>query len=417
MKGLNEAVQAKFNEASKLAKLDPSVKKIIEQTNNEIVLNFPVKMDDSDIEMFTGFRVQHSNVLGPYIGGIRFHPWVELDEIRALAMTTTFKAAIAEIPMGGASGGIQFNPREYSRDEIERISRRFIFGLGSNIGPDYDVQSPDVNTNPQIMAWALDTYLSTIPPQIRNRSVHIVAGKPLRSGGTAGRDRAAGQGVVFAIKEWAKEKGMNLKGSTFMVQGFGNVGSWAASILEEEGARLVAVEDTSGPIVNLDGIKTSDLLEYSVTNKHLGGFPKAERTSHEAFLSTKADIFIPAALENQITGNTAPMLNVRLVVEGADGPTDKDGDEILAKKGIDVIPDLVSNSGGLIVAYFEWLQNKRSEFWELEEITTKLERKVVDAYKRVVDNAKKYKKDMRTAAYITALETLERIYTRRGIFP
>lgn len=417
MKGLNEAVQAKFNEASKLAKLDPSVKKIIEQTNNEIVLNFPVKMDDSDIEMFTGFRVQHSNVLGPYIGGIRFHPWVELDEIRALAMTTTFKAAIAEIPMGGASGGIQFNPREYSRDEIERISRRFIFGLGSNIGPDYDVQSPDVNTNPQIMAWALDTYLSTIPPQIRNRSVHIVAGKPLRSGGTAGRDRAAGQGVVFAIKEWAKEKGMNLKGSTFMVQGFGNVGSWAASILEEEGARLVAVEDTSGPIVNLDGIKTSDLLEYSVTNKHLGGFPKAERTSHEAFLSTKADIFIPAALENQITGNTAPMLNVRLVVEGADGPTDKDGDEILAKKGIDVIPDLVSNSGGLIVAYFEWLQNKRSEFWELEEITTKLERKVVDAYKRVVDNAKKYKKDIRTAAYITALETLERIYTRRGIFP
>ncbi len=417
MKSLNEAVQAKLSGAAKLMKLDPSVKKIIEQTNNEIVLNFPVKMDDSEIEMFTGFRVQHSNVLGPYTGGMRFHPWVELDEIRALAMTTTFKAAVAEVPMGGASGGIQFNPREYSRDEIERITRRFVFGLGSNIGPDFDVQSPDVNTNPQIMAWALDTYLSTVPPQVRNRSVHIVAGKPLRSGGTIGRDRAAGQGVVFAVKEWAKEKNFRLDGATFMVQGFGNVGSWAASILEEEGARLVAVEDTSGPIVNADGIKTSELLEYSITNKHLAGFPKAERTSHEAFLSTRADIFVPAALENQITGDTATMLNVKLVVEGADGPTDADGDEILAKKGIDVIPDLVSNSGGLIVAYFEWLQNKRSEFWELEEITAKLKRKVVDAYKRVTDNAKKYKKDMRTAAYITALETLERIYTRRGIFP
>lgn len=415
--GLLETVLDRMDKAAAIINLDPDIKKIIRETKNEIILNFPVKMDDSEIEMFTGYRVQHSDVMGPYTGGIRFHPWIELDQIKALAMTTTFKAAVLDIPMGGATGGIQFNPRDYSKDEIERITRRFTFSLGTNIGPDFDVQSPDINTNPQIMAWVLDTYLSTVRPQNRNGSIHVVAGKPLRSAGTAGRDRAAGQGIVYAIKEWSKEKGFQLKDATFMVQGFGNVGSWTASILAEEGAKLIAVEDASGPITNPEGIDTSGLIEHTVTNKKLAGFPGAKRVTHEEFLSTKADIFIPAALENQITSSTAPMLSVKLIVEGADSPTDKEGDEILAKKGIDVIPDILSNTGGLIVAYFEWLQNKRSEFWELDEIQRKLERKIVDAYKRVRENAKKYGKDMRSAAYITALQTLERIYTRRGIFP
>jgi glutamate dehydrogenase (NAD(P)+) len=407
-----------FNKACDLMKLALDIRKILSQTTNEIIVNFPVKMDDGRIEMFTGYRVQHNNALGPYKGGLRFHPAVNIDEVRALATWMTWKGALTNIPFGGAKGGIQIDPFKYTFNELERITRRFTFALGNNIGPEYDIPAPDVNTNPQIMAWILDTYVSTMPPDERQACIHVVTGKPIESGGSIGRDKATGQGVVYTIEEWAKDKGFNLDGATYMVQGFGNVGSWTALLLKQHGSKLIAVEDVSGAIANLEGIDPADLAAYAKKNGGLiSGYPKAKSIDRKALMQTKADIFVPAALENQITANTAPWLNVKLVAEGANGPTDPDGDRILQQRGIDVIPDILCNAGGVVVSYFEWLQNKRSEFWDLEEVDSKLHRKIVSAYEQVRDTAKKFRTDWRTAAYIVALSRLETVYKERGIFP
>lgn len=407
-----------FNKAADLMKLDADVRQILARTENEIIVNFPVKMDDGRIEMFTGYRVQHNNALGPYKGGLRFHPAVDIDEVRALATWMTWKGALTNIPFGGAKGGIQFDPCECTMAELENIARRFTFALGCNIGPDYDIPAPDVNTNAQIMAWILDTYVSTQPPHERQANVHVVTGKPIESGGSQGRDKATGQGVVFTIEEWAKDRSFDLNGATYTVQGFGNVGSWASLLMKSHGSKLVAVEDVSGAISDPGGIDPDDLLAYAKQNKNLiSGYPKAKSIDRKTLFETKAGIFIPAALENQITAETAPLLNVKLVAEGANGPTDPDGDEILQKKGIDLIPDILCNSGGVIVSYFEWLQNKRSEFWDLDEVDSKLYKKIINAYGRVRDTAKKYNTDWRTAAYIVALSRLETVYKKRGIFP
>jgi glutamate dehydrogenase (NAD(P)+) len=413
-----ENVVWQVNKASDLMKLDLDIRKILGKTTNEIIVNFPVKMDDGRIEMFTGYRVQHNNALGPFKGGLRFHPAVDIDEVRALATWMTWKSALAYIPFGGAKGGIQCDPFKYSSSEVERISRRFTFALGNNIGPEYDIPAPDVNTNPQIMAWILDTYVSTMPAHERQACIHVVTGKPIESGGSLGRDKATGQGVVYTIEEWAKDKGFNLKGATYTVQGFGNVGSWTALLLKQHGSILLAVEDASGAIANAEGIDPEDLLVFAKKNNGLiSGYPKAKPIDRKTLFQTKADIFVPAALENQITADTAPVLNVKLVAEGANGPTNPDGDRVLQQKGIDLIPDILCNAGGVIVSYFEWLQNKRSEFWELEEVDTKLHRKIVSAYERVRDTAKAYKTDWRTAAYIVALSHLDTVYRERGIFP
>lgn len=406
-----------FNKAADLMELDSEIRKILAKTTNEIIVNFPVKMDDGRIEMFTGYRVQHNNASGPYKGGIRYHPSVEIDEVRALATWMTWKSAIVNIPFGGAKGGIQFDPHKYTFHELERITRRFTFALGSNIGPEYDIPAPDVNTNAQIMAWILDTYASTMPPQERQRCSHVVTGKPVEAGGSLGRDKATGQGVVFAIEEWAKNKDFNLDGATYTVQGYGNVGSWASRLMKPHGSKLIAVEDVTGAIFNAEGIDPDDLIEYANKTGGIIGYRNAKLIDHATFLKTKADIFIPAALENQITADTAPLLNVKLVAEGANGPTDPDGDTILQEKGIDVIPDVLCNAGGVTVSYFEWLQNKRSEFWDLEEVDQKLHKKIVNAYYRVGDTVKKYDTDWRTAAYIVALSRLEKLYKERGIFP
>lgn len=407
-----------FNRAADLVNLDPDIRKILAMTTNEIIVHFPVKMDDGRIEMFTGYRVQHNNALGPFKGGLRFHPAVDIDEVRALATWMTWKGALTSIPFGGAKGGIQCDPFRYAPGELERITRRFTFALGNNIGPEYDIPAPDVNTNPQIMAWILDTYLSTILPHERNACIHVVTGKPIESGGSLGRDKATGQGVVFTIEEWARDSGFELRGATYMVQGFGNVGSWAARLMKQHGSELIAVEDVSGAIFNPDGIDPDDLIAYAGEHRGLiADYPKAKRIDRKTLFETKADIFIPAALENQITADTAPLLNVKLVAEGANGPTDPDGDRILQQKGIDVIPDILCNAGGVIVSYFEWLQNKRSEFWDSDEVDKKLHRKIVNAYTRVHDTAKKYDTDWRTAAYIVALSRLETVYKERGIFP
>ncbi|MFC1853590.1 Glu/Leu/Phe/Val dehydrogenase [candidate division CSSED10-310 bacterium] len=410
-------VTTQFEKAADLMKLDPDIRKILATTMNEVVVHFPVRMDNNRIETFTGYRVQHNSALGPFKGGLRFHPDVYIDEVRALATWMTWKSAIVGIPFGGAKGGIQIDPSKYSKEEIQRITRRFTFALGSNIGPEYDIPAPDVNTNPQIMAWILDTYFSTLPPQERHRSRHVVTGKPIESGGCPGRDKATGQGLIYIIEEWAKDNKFDLNGATYTVQGFGNVGSWAARLLKHHGAKLVAVEDITGTIINQEGIDPDELAHHTELYGGVMGFQKAIVSDHETFLSLPADIFIPAALHNQITSLSAPKLNVRLVAEGANGPTDPEGDIILREKGIDVIPDILCNSGGVIVSYFEWLQNKRSEYWELEEVDCKLHKKIVNAYNCVKNIAYEYCTDWRTAAYIVALSRLQTVYKERGIFP
>ena len=410
-------VATQFDKAADLMRLDPSIRKILATTTNEIVVHFPVKMDDGRIEMFTGYRVQHNNVLGPFKGGLRYHPAVDIDEVRALATWMTWKSAIADIPFGGAKGGIQCDPSKYSRSELERMTRRFAFALGSNIGPEYDIPAPDVNTNAQTMAWILDTYLSMMAPEERNRCVHVVTGKPIEAGGSLGRDKATGQGVTYCIEQWAKDHRFDLSKATYFVQGFGNVGSWTARLLKPLGATLLAAEDHTGAVANPSGIDPDALSAHVASRGGVAGFPGAKPVDHKAFMSTKADIFVPAALESQITKETAPLLTVRLVAEGANGPTDPDGDRILHERKIDLIPDVLCNAGGVIVSYFEWLQNKRSESWDLAEVDAKLERRILGGYERVKAAASEFDTDWRAAAYIVALRRLHTVYTKRGIFP
>ncbi len=414
---LHKNVIKQLEKAEEVMHCEKDICEILAGTMNELVVHFPVRMDDGRIKMLTGYRVQHNNILGPFKGGLRFHPMVDIDEVRGLATLMTWKTALVNIPFGGAKGGIQLDPADFSPGEIEKITRRFTFALGNNIGPEYDIPAPDVNTNPQIMAWILDTYMSTMTPTERNRCSHVVTGKPLEAGGSQGRNKATGQGVVFLIEKWAQDRGYDLGKATFTVQGFGNVGSWAARLLKPHGSKLIAVEDITGAIRKTEGIDPDDLTKYVQEHGGVSGYPKAEPIDHETFFSTKTDIFIPAAMENQITDETAEILNVRLVAEGANGPTDPGGDKVLHRKNIDVIPDILCNSGGVIVSYFEWLQNKRSEFWEIEEIDSKLRKIIVKAYEQVSNTSEKYKVDMRTAAQIVAINRLEMVYKERGIFP
>ncbi len=414
---LFENVIRQFNKAADLMGLHPSIRKILSKPQNEIQVNFPVKMDNGEVEVLTGYRVQHNSALGPFKGGLRYHPSVDIDEVRALAAWMTWKSALTHIPFGGAKGGIQCDPRRYSIEELQRITRRFTFALGDNIGPEYDIPAPDVNTNSQIMAWILDTYLSTIPPHARQGCTHVVTGKPLVSGGSHGRDKATGQGIAYLIEQWAKDEGLSLSDMTYTLQGFGNVGSWSARLLNKLGARLLAVEDHTGAVANRAGIDPEDLLAHVQSTGGVRGYSKSQSIDHQALLAAQADIFIPAAMENQITATTAGLLNVKLVAEGANGPTDPDGDEILQSRGIHVLPDFLCNSGGVAVSYFEWLQNKRSEFWELDEVDVKLRRKILSAYHRVRQKVAELKTDWRTAAYIVAISHLEMVYKERGIFP
>lgn len=416
-RGLFASVLEQFDRAAGLMELNPNIRKILSNTMNEIVVHFPVRMDDGRVEVFTGYRVQHNNALGPYKGGLRFHPSVEVDEVRALAAWMTWKSAIAQIPFGGAKGGIQIDPSRYTLSELERVTRRFTYALGDNIGPEYDIPAPDVNTNAQIMAWILDTYLTTVPPLERGRSMHVVTGKPIESGGSLGRDKATGQGVVYLIERWAQQTDFNLRGARFLVQGFGNVGSWTARLLQGLGGRLVAVEDVTGAIANGNGIDAEALAVHVQINGGVRGYTHAESVDHEEFMSADADIFVPAAMENQIDQAAARSLKVRLVAEGANGPTTPDGDRELEARGIHLIPDILCNSGGVIVSYFEWLQNKRSEFWEIEEVDAKLHKKITAAYQRVHEAAESLKTDWRTAAYVVALTRLEHVYKERGLFP
>lgn len=416
-RSLYQIVNQQFDKAAALMNLDPDIHGILSRPTNEIEVHFPVKLASGKIEMFTGYRVQHNSAMGPYKGGLRYHPAVNRDEVRALAAWMTWKTAIANLPYGGAKGGLQFDPSGYSLEDLERITRRFTFALGSNIGPEYDIPAPDVNTNAQIMAWILDTYVSMQAPQQRQANFHVVTGKPIRSGGSVGRDKATGQGVVYLIERWAEDNAFDLGQATYFVQGFGNVGSWVARLLKEHGARLVAVEDASGAIYDPAELDPEELANHLVSNDGVTSYGKGKAIDHETFLSTEADIFVPAALESQIAEKTAPLLKVRLVAEGANGPTTPEGDAVLGEKGIQLLPDVLCNAGGVTVSYFEWLQNKRSEFWDLAKVDAKLHRMLMTAYEKVHAAAQEYQTDWRTAAYIVALTRLERTYKERGIFP
>jgi glutamate dehydrogenase (NAD(P)+) len=343
---------------------------------------------------------------------------MDINDARALAIWMTWKTSLAGLPYGGAKGGIQMDPKKYSAAELERITRRFTYSLGDNIGPEHDIPAPDVNTNAQIMAWIADTYMSTKQPNERSKYLHVVTGKPINSGGLRGRDRATGFGVVTAIKAWAKWKNVSLEGKKYIVQGFGNVGSWSAIFMKENGAVLTAVQDVTGTIVNPNGIDPQDLLDYMKANKgSLVGYTKATELDASEFFGLDCDICIPAALGNQITDVNAGNIKATLIAEGANGPTTPEGEAILLAKGVDVIPDIQCNSGGVIGSYFEWLQNRNGEIWEFDDVITRLERKVTNSFVRITETAAEYKTDLRTAAYIEAIKRIELTYNERGVFP
>jgi glutamate dehydrogenase (NAD(P)+) len=417
-KGMYESVLKQFETAANTMDLNPNIRKILLNTNSEVLVNFPVKMDNGTIEVFTGYRVQHNNALGPYKGGLRYHPSVDIEAARALAIWMTWKCSLAGLPYGGGKGGIKLDPANYSQDELERITRRFTYSLGDNIGPDYDIPAPDVNTTAQMMAWISDTYMSTKSPSERSKYAHVVTGKPVGSGGLEGRDRATGFGVVVTLQAWADSKQTTLKDKKYIVQGFGNVGHWASLFMKEKGAILTAVQDASGTIYNENGIDPQALLDFTKGSKgKIAGFPGSQSIDPSTFFSLDCDICIPAALGNQITELNAASIKASVIAEGANGPTTPEGEAILLAKNVSIIPDILCNSGGVIGSYYEWLQNKQGEVWSMNDVIGRLENQVLNSYKKVVEAAEAYKTDPRTAAYIVAIKRIELTYNERGIFP
>ncbi|MBM4281844.1 MAG: Glu/Leu/Phe/Val dehydrogenase [Deltaproteobacteria bacterium] len=414
---LFEVVTAQLHKAYDAIKLESDIAAILSQPKNELIIHFPVRLKSGEVRMFKGYRVQHNNILGPYKGGVRYHQDVYLDECKALASWMTWKCALAKLPYGGGKGGVKFDPRQYDADDLERITRRFTHALGTNIGPEYDIPAPDMGTNSQTMDWMMDTYVNINSSVDRQGLKRVVTGKSIACGGSQGREAATGQGVVYCIQEWAHAKRFNLDGSTLAVQGYGNVGSNAARILSRMGVTLTAVGDHTGYYRNPEGFNPHKLADHVKRQRSLDGYPGGQKISREEFFASEVDIFVPAALELQIGSDEAKEIRAKVVVEGANGPTDTDGDRVLAERGIDIIPDILANSGGVIVSYYEWLQNKRSESWEADEVVSRLERRMRRNYQAVVDKARDLKVDYRTASYAIALERLRDVYRARGIWP
>ena len=417
-KSMLDNVMQQFNKTADTIMLNPNIRNILSITNNEIILHFPVKMDTGEVKIFTGYRLQHNNALGPYKGGLRYHPTVDVEDAKALAMWMTWKTSLAGLPYGGAKGGIQIDPREYSIGELERITRRFTYALGENIGPEHDIPAPDVNTNEQTMAWMADTFMSTKSSSERSKNQHVVTGKPVGSGGLEGRNRSTGYGVYLTIKLLYQSRGEQLAGKKFIVQGFGNVGYWTSHFLTNDGAILLAVQDAHATIINENGIAVEDLFEHSKPRKgSIQGFDGAVEMEPAAFFGLQCDILIPAALGNQITAENAYQVKAEVVAEGANGPIDTEGEAILLQNGITIIPDIMCNSGGVIGSYFEWLQNRNGELWQLDEVMFKIDKKLTEVFKKVETVVKENQTDWRTAAYILAIKRIETAYIQRGIFP
>jgi glutamate dehydrogenase (NAD(P)+) len=390
---------------------------IMAQPHNEVMVHFPVLMDDGHHRLFKGYRVQHNNALGPYKGGIRYHPHVCLDDVKALAVLMTMKCSLVRVPFGGGKGGVKCNPRELSRTELMRVTRRFCSAISNQIGPDYDIPAPDVGTNAQIMAWFADTYAQMTPEHERQDTLRIVTGKPIEMGGSVGREKATGQGLVDVLKEMLPELGIDVSKMTFSLIGFGNVGSWTGKLLAALGATMVAVLDHTGAIYNERGIDPQVLGEYVVETGGVGGFAEAEQVVEEEFYGIPVDVFIPAALEQMITPAKARLINARVLAEGANAPTTPEGDVVLRERGIEILPAILCNAGGVTVSYFEWVQNKSSVYWTDDEVDERLNTHMVLAARRVTLARVKYESDMRTAAYCAALEQIGKVYDLRGVFP
>ena len=417
MENLNpyQIAQMQFDRAADKLDIEPWMRDFLKTPHRNVSVDFPVKMDDGSVKMFTGYRVQHNNARGPYKGGIRFSPEVSLDEVRALASWMTWKTALVDVPFGGAKGGVVCDPSKMSRAELERMTRRFTYEISDIIGPDSDIAAPDMNTDAQVMSWMLDTYSMGQ----RQDVFGVVTGKPIFLGGSYGRTEATGRGVVVIAMEAVKDEGLEPKDLTAVVQGFGKVGYHAARTLVEKGVKVIGISDISTAIYNPRGIDVEDARRYAEKNNFLlEGYDKAEHISpKESILEVETDILIPAAVENQITMENAGNIKAKFVVEGANGPTTPGADKILYEKGIIVVPDILANAGGVTVSYYEWVQNTQKEQWPYETVVRKLEEKLIKAYRNTRNLAKKEKVDMRTAAYMIAIDRVAEATRTRGIFP
>ncbi len=410
---LYEVAKKQLDIVAKRMNLNPDILELLKHPKRALIVSLPVRMDNGRVKVFTGMRVQHWDAFGPFKGGIRYHPLVCLDEVKALAIWMSIKTAVVGIPYGGAKGGIVCNPKEMSDNELERLTRRFTHEIIDIIGPYRDVPAPDVYTGAREMAWIYDTY-----SEAQGYAVpEIVTGKPIAVGGSLGRREAASRGTVITVREAAKHLKFDLKGATVAIQGFGNVGYYAAVLIAEYGSKIVAVSDSQGGIYNPKGFDPKKVMEHKKKTGSVVGFTGTKKVSNEELLELDVDILIPAALENQILAKNAPRIKAKIIGEGANGPTTPEADDILYKNGVFVVPDILANAGGVIVSYMEWVQNLTRESWTEEEVNRKLEERMVQAFDEVYKIHQKEKIHMRTAAYVVALRRITEAVEARGIFP
>jgi glutamate dehydrogenase (NAD(P)+) len=408
-----EIAQKQFDHAAEILKLEPWLREVLRRPKRQLIVSIPTKMDDGSIKVFEGYRVQHSLARGPAKGGIRYHPDVTLDEVKALASWMTWKCATVNIPYGGGKGGVVCDPKRMSQHELEGMTRRYASEISVIIGPERDIPAPDVYTNSQTMAWIMDTYSMTVG----STQLGVVTGKPLQIGGSQGRNEATARGCQFVIREACREKKIPLKGSRMAVQGFGNAGSIAARLVGEDGARVIAVSDSGGGIHNPKGLDIKAVQAHKDATGSLRGFREAEPISNEKLLELECDVLVPAALENQITQENAPRIRAKIVAEAANGPTTPAADEILHANGIFLIPDILANAGGVTVSYFEWVQSLQAFFWEENQVNHHLEKVMTRAFNEVLAIAGKFNVHMRTAAYILAVGRVAEATRIRGIYP
>ncbi len=405
---------AQFDQAAEAMHLDPNLRERLKLPQRSLVVSIPVRMDDGRVEVFTGYRVQHDSSRGPSKGGIRYHPDVNLGEVAALAMWMTWKCALADLPYGGAKGGVAVTPRQLSRPELQRLTRRYAAEIFPLIGPDQDVPAPDVGTDAQVMAWIMDTYSQQVGYSVPG----VVTGKPLSIGGSLGREEATGRGVVCVTHEALRHLKLDIRDTTVAVQGFGNVGSHTARIMHESGARVVAVSDVAGGIYNSHGLDIPALLaQYKGKGQPLTDMKLGERISNEELLQLDCTVLIPAALSEQITERNAAKLRCRILAEGANGPTTLEADRIVHDKGIFVIPDILANSGGVIVSYFEWVQDAQRFFWKATDIQDRLRDLMTSAFQRTLEFATTKRTSMRMAALMSGIDKVAQAHLHRGLYP
>jgi len=409
-----EVALKQLEEAAKLIKLDHGLHQVLASPKRVLTVSLPVKMDNDEIRVFTGFRSQYNDARGPYKGGIRYHPQVTVDEVKALSMWMTWKCAVADIPYGGGKGGIICNPKEMSDGELERMTRRYAYAIADIIGPRTDIPAPDVYTGGKEMAWIMDTYSALKGNYVQPE---IITGKPLSIGGSLGRTEATGRGLSFTVREAAKKLKIDMKAATVAVQGFGNAGQYASQLVKELGAKVIAVSDSSGGVYNKNGIDVGALRNHKAKTESVVGFPDTKPISNEELLETDCTILIPAALENQLTSKNASKVKAKLVAEAANGPTTPEADDVLFKNKIMVIPDILANGGGVTVSYFEWLQNLRREYWSEAEVNERLDTNITKAFLDVYNTHEKYGVNMRKASTVLAVNRVVEAINIRGLWP